>query len=119
MSFPSNWVSYGHPNPTIEIYRAILLNEYRLTIFNIIKQIQPNTSDMDAYKYFMNWLFFQYNFDQIDDPLLPTNIQYYTIHEAFKLNFINKDLYDILLKFDYKSFYPLNFFLFLTSPLQN
>tara|TARA_Y100000389_G_scaffold202648_1_gene248556 strand:+ start:3545 stop:4768 length:1224 start_codon:yes stop_codon:yes gene_type:complete len=104
MSFPSNWVSYGHPNPTIEIYRAILLNEYRLTIFNIIKQIQPNTSDMDAYKYFMNWLFFQYNFDQIDDPLLPTNIQYYTIHEAFKLNFINKDLYDILLKFDYKSF---------------
>ena len=39
MSFPSNWVSYGPPNPTIEIYRAILLNEYRLTIFNIIKQI--------------------------------------------------------------------------------
>lgn len=104
MSFPSNWVSYGPPNPTIEIYRAILLNEFRLTIFNIIKQIQPNISDMDAYKYFMNWLFFQYNFEQNDDPLLPTNIQYYTIDEAFKLKFINKDLYDVLLKFDYKSF---------------
>ena len=52
----------------------------------------------------MNWLFFQYNFEQNDDPLLPTNIQYYTIDEAFKFNFINKDLYDILLKFDYKSF---------------
>ncbi len=104
MSFPSNWVSYGPPNPTIEIYRAILLNEFRITIFNIIKQIQPNISDMDAYKYFMNWLFFQYNFEQNDDPLLPTNIQYYTIDEAFKLKFINKDLYDVLLKFDYKSF---------------
>ena len=104
MSFPSKWSSFGTPNPTIEIYRAILLNEYRMIIFNIFKKIQPNISDMDVYKFFLNWLFFQYNFEQNYDPLIPTNIQYSTIDEAYKLNFINKDLYEALLIFDYKSF---------------
>lgn len=102
--YPIKWDSFGPPNPTVEIYRAILLNNFRVTIFNIIKDVQPNISDMDAYKYFMNWLFFQYNFEQKDDPLIPTNINNYTISEAHKLNFINEDLYNVLIKFDYQSF---------------
>ena len=43
-------------------------------------------------------------FEQNYDPLIPANIQYSTIDEAYKLKFVNKDLYDALLNFDYKSF---------------
>ena len=38
---------YGPPTTTIELYRAILLNEFRVAIFNIIKHNQPNRRDID------------------------------------------------------------------------
>ena len=65
--------NFGQPNTTIELYRAILLNEFRVTIFNIIKQNQPNMQDIDIYKFITNWLLFQYIFEQPDDPIIPTN----------------------------------------------
>ena len=36
--YPLKWDNYGTQNSTIELYRAILLNEFKMVIFNIIKK---------------------------------------------------------------------------------
>ena len=91
-------------NSTIELYRAILLNEFKITIFNVIKKNQPEISDMNIYKYFTNWILFQYIFEQKDDPLIPTNYNDNIIKDGLDLRYYNLNTYQLLIDFDYISY---------------
>ena len=102
--YPLKWDNYGTQNSTIELYRAILLNEFKMVIFNIIKKNQPDISDMNIYKYFTNWLLFQYIFEQNDDPIIPTNFNDIIIKDGLDLKYYNLSTYQLLLDFDYKKY---------------
>jgi hypothetical protein len=88
-------------NPTIEIYRAILLNEFRTIIFNVIKKSQPEITNINIYKYFTNWLLFQYMFEQKDDPIIPTNFKFDVIYDGLDLHYYNNNTYLLLLNLPY------------------
>ena len=59
---------------------------------------------MNIYKYFTNWLLFQYIFEQNDDPIIPTNFNDIIIKDGLDLKYYNLSTYQLLLDFDYKKY---------------
>lgn len=103
--YPKNWDKFSKNNAIIEIYRAFLLNEYRSVIFNIIKEYEPNKPNLDIYKFFINWILHQYNFEQLHDPLIPTHIDNDIVINHYKLNMLKKETKEALLSINHAALY--------------